>query len=204
MSAVALSSDVSDTILSTDWTAPIKISGKDGTNGYNYATIYLYKRGSSATKPESNSWYKFSTDILSSTDGGTALDNLNGWTRTIPDQNSANEPLWVTIANISGQSDSIQILANKWARAVIMAENGQDGNDGNDGISIIRVEEYYISTQNNVAPTTLPTHSNHNGWETTPSSVTFNETYKYLWNSEIVRYSNNTYATATSPALVSI
>ena len=60
-------------------------NGTNGDNGYNAATIYLYRRSSgTATKPTSNSWYKFSTDVLSSTDGGSAIANLNGWTRTIP------------------------------------------------------------------------------------------------------------------------
>ena len=58
---------------------------QNGNDGYNAATIYLYKRSSStATKPSSPSWYKFSTDVLSSQDGGLPIDDLDGWTRTIP------------------------------------------------------------------------------------------------------------------------
>lgn len=66
---------------------------------------------------------------------------------------------------------------------------------GEDGISVSSVEEQYArSTSNTIAPTS--------GWNSNPSSVILTATYKYLWNKERLKLSNNTYTAWTTPAVI--
>lgn len=83
ITATALSDTDEDTITGGsegEWSAPVLISGKNGTDGYNQATIYLYKRStaSSETKPTTTSYYKFSTGKLySNSSATTEITSLN-------------------------------------------------------------------------------------------------------------------------------
>ena len=59
---------------------------------------------------------------------------------------------------------------------------GPKGDDGADGISISSITEYYaVSSSNTTAPSS---------WSTTPPTMT--TTNRYLWNYEVIKYSNNT------------
>lgn len=57
------------------------------------------------------------------------------------------------------------------------------GSDGEDGISISNIQEYYArSTSNSIEPTS---------WTTTVPTLT--STYKYLWNYEVITFTNGTF-----------
>lgn len=131
ITATALSDTDEDTITggsSGEWSAPRLISGKNGTDGYNTATIYLYKRSaaSSETKPTTTSYYKFSTGKLYSDSGATTeITSLNSWYRSIP--TDSNDPIWVTAASVKSTSDIVTISSPDWVTPAKLAQDGTNG-----------------------------------------------------------------------------
>lgn len=102
------------------------------------------------------------------------------------------------------QHDAVpnSIECYQWNRTVV---NYNDGDPdiiyhisavrGNDGVSVTGVQEQYArGTSNTTAPTS--------GWNTNPSSVILTATYKYLWNRERLVFSNGTYGSWTTPAVI--
>lgn len=98
--------------------------GANGANGYNNAIIYLYRRSSIALKVDwtTSLTYTFSTSTLSSVP--------SGWSRSIP---GGTDPLYVTAATASSQTNTAAIVVNQWTTPVIMAKDGADGIDGAPG-----------------------------------------------------------------------
>ena len=125
IAATASSTSSTDTIPSSEWSTPIQFNGTDGTNGYNQATIFLYHRGASATKPSTSVTYTFSSGALSSTP--------TGWSRTVPAVDTDKNPCWVTTAVAISKNSSVSIASSGWATPTKMVEDGIDGIDGIDG-----------------------------------------------------------------------
>ena len=75
----------------------------------------------------------------------------------------------------------------------VIGTYGNKGTDGTNGVGISSiVNKYQISTSNTTAPTS---------WSNTPQTMT--ATNKYLWNYEIITYSDNTTTTST-PAVIGV
>lgn len=127
--AVASSSGTTDTIATGEWSTPIQFNGTNGTNGdngLNQATIFLYKRGTSVTKPTTSVTYTFSTGALSA--------EPNGWTRNIPTINGS--PCWVVSATAIGSGTTATIAGGNWSAPVKLVEDGKDGGRWYSGTSI--------------------------------------------------------------------
>ena len=197
--ATAVSSEVTDTILPSEWSSIVKLvedgapgqngtdgkDGTDGTNGVNTAIVYLYKR--SATTATIN-WtttltYNFTTKKLVAVPAE--------WSSTIP---SGTDPLYVTAATAASAENTDTITPDEWATPVILAQNGQDGSDGTDGVSITEVVNYYLATDVNTGITRQT-----DGWTTDIQTITPDK--PYLWNYEEVKYSN-TLSTYTDPCII--
>ena len=94
-----------------------------------------------------------------------------------------------------------------WTRSVItytdktsttttaVCVTGAKGSTGNDGKSIGSVTNYYLATS---ASSGVKTSTS--GWTTTVQNVTLEK--KYLWNYEVVKYSDGTVASTTSPCII--
>ena len=125
IAAVASSNGTTDTIGTGEWSAPIQFNGTngtngtDGTNGLNQATIFLYKRGASVTKPTTSVTYIFSTGALSA--------EPNSWKRNIPTING--NPCWVVSATAIGNGTDVRIDGDNWSDPVKLVEDGEDGKD---------------------------------------------------------------------------
>lgn len=121
--AVASSNGTTDTIGTGEWSAPIQFNGTngtngtDGTNGLNQATIFLYKRGASVTKPTTSVTYTFSTGALSA--------EPNSWKRNIPTIDG--NPCWVVTATAIGNGTTATITGSNWSDPVKLVEDGADG-----------------------------------------------------------------------------
>ena len=91
----------------------------DGTDGYNTAIVYLYKRASSAPVIEWSSTltYTFSTHSLNAVPAG--------WSATIPANNG--NPLYVTAATAASRGSTDTIAYNEWSTPVMLTEDGTDG-----------------------------------------------------------------------------
>ena len=131
--AAAIGSGSTATITrTTGWSTPVKFV-TNGTNGYNTATIYLYRRTSDSVtltnndRPSSSVYYKFSTKELSlSNTNWQATTSVNDWSTTIP--STGGDCLWVTAASVTSQNDiSNAIVTNNWSTPVKMSQNGTNG-----------------------------------------------------------------------------
>ena len=119
ITATATSNQATDSIAASEWNGPVKLvkDGTNGTNGYNQATIYLYKRNPTIpSKPGSAVTYTFSTGALSSVP--------SGWSTTIPDTDGT--PCWVTSVSAISQSSSASIAAASWSTPTALVEDGID------------------------------------------------------------------------------
>lgn len=97
--------------------------GDTGVAGINSATVYLYKRSSSApSKPTTDSIYTFSSKTLTGNDIGTGK-----WERVIPD---GTLPVYVITATASSNAQTDTIPASEWSTPVVLAKNGVDGLKG--------------------------------------------------------------------------
>lgn len=125
IAAVASSNGTTDTIGTGEWSTPIQFNGTngtngtDGTNGLNQATIFLYKRGTSVTKPTTSITYTFSTGALSA--------EPNSWKRNIPTIDG--NPCWVVTATAIGNGTTATITGSNWSDPVKLVEDGEDGKD---------------------------------------------------------------------------
>lgn len=142
--------------------------GNDGAAG-NYTEFRYAKNGSTTTPP-----------TLSKTSV-----NPSGWSTTMPTV-AALQYLWMTVAVKSGDGKT---LISQWSTPIrITPYNGTDGKDGEDGKNgdagrgISSVTEYYAVNANRYTAPTV--------WHTSPPATT--ATNKYLWNRELIRYTDGT------------
>ena len=148
IAAVASSNGTTDTIASSEWSTQIKLAqdgtnGTNGTNGLNQATVYIYKRGDSVTKPN-NSTYTFSTGEFTLSD--------NTWSKTIP-STPAGKPCWVSSAVAIGNGTTATLT---WNTPSVLVEDGTDGisptvTSTSNGVKIVDAagNETYINNGSN-------------------------------------------------------
>jgi hypothetical protein len=125
--AAATAPTDTDTILAAEWGSQIKVS-EDGAAGLNQATIYLYKRASSAPTTSgitSAITYTFATGVSSTT-------GINGWARGIP---AGADPLYVISAVAISADTTDSIGTTEWSTPVKMVENGAIGAQGATGLT---------------------------------------------------------------------
>ena len=118
ITAMALSSDTTDDIQSSEWSQPRPFSqtaGQDGQDGFNQATIFIYKRGTEAQTPTQRPNYDF--------EHPENFNPPNGWETSIPVANG--NPCFVTAAVAIGRTTVVQV--GEWATPTILAQDGVDG-----------------------------------------------------------------------------
>ena len=91
-----------------------------GSNGYNTAIVYLYKRA--ATAP-SIDW---ATDLTYSFTNKALTSVPSGWSQTIPAFED-NKPLYVTAATAMSRENTDTIAYTEWSSPVELNEDGKDG-----------------------------------------------------------------------------
>ena len=139
--------------------------GQDGTNGKGIKTITNYYLASSS-----------SAGVTTST---------SGWTTEVQSMTSTKKYLWnyerVTYTDDSTTNTSPAIIG-VYGRD---GQNGANGTDGQDGVGIKSIREYYLATNSASGVT-----SSTSGWTETVQTPTKDK--KYLWNYEVIVYTNNT------------
>ena len=111
------------------------------------------------------------------------------WSGSIPTV-SAGQYLWVrTIFSYSDNTTSTIYSVSR------MGANGTNGTDGSNGKSIGSVVNYYLATASSSGVTTATS-----GWTTAVQSVSAAK--KYLWNYEVVKYTDGTVASTTAPCII--
>lgn len=141
IAAIASSNGTTDIIEPTEWSEPIKMAqngqpgepGQPGAKGLNQATVFIYKRDDTATKPNSVT-YTFATG---------SFTVPTGWSTSISQSNG--KPCWVCSAVAIGSNDTAQL---NWTNPVVLVEDGSNGSDGisptvtatDNGVKIVDAE----------------------------------------------------------------
>ena len=142
-------------------------AGKDGTDGKGIKSIVEYYLATSA-----------SSGVTTST---------NGWTTSVQSVTKTNKYLWnyvVTTFTDNSTSSTTPCIIGAYG------ETGTNGTNGTDGVSITGVTEYYLATSASSGVTTSTS-----GWTTTIQTPSASK--KYLWNYEVISYSNGKTTTGT-------
>lgn len=167
---IAISNQSTDEIDHDDWTIRKLVKdggdGQPGLNGYNQATIFLYKRSSTTLgqqdTPTATS-YNFETGVLT---GYT-----QGWSTYIP---SGNDPCYVSSAAIIDRNNPSTSIT--FVTPTKLVEDGQNGQDGR-GISST-VVEYQISNDgtyddSGTWSSTIPSTIAQGKWLITRTTITY-------------------------------
>lgn len=114
------------------------------------------------------------------------------WSASVPSV-SAGQFLWTrTIITYSNNATSTLYSVGRNGTNGV---NGTNGTNGQNGKSIGQVANYYLATNasSNVTAST-------SGWTTTVQSVSSSK--KYLWNYEVVKYTDGAIASTTAPCII--
>lgn len=148
----------------------VSYKGKDGANGINTATIYLYKRLETIPdKPSNNITYNFETNAAT----GEDISSGN-WYLSIP---GGNKPVYVITATAASTENTDIIIPTEWSEPQILSKNGES----------ISIESSFIEYQIGISGTTKPT--NEYGWTKDVPEVTQGQ---FLWSRTTVNYSDGT------------
>lgn len=113
------------------------------------------------------------------------------WVTTVPTMTATNKYLWnyekITYTDGSTKETSKRVIG-------VYGDKGNTGATGATGKGIKSVTNYYLATTSSSGVTTSTS-----GWTTTVQSVTSSK--KYLWNYEVVTYTDNT-TTTTTPCII--
>lgn len=126
VAVTAYSNTDTDSILSTDWSAPVQVfaNGETGASGLNVATAYLYQRSASSSAPTamptSALTFTFATGAITGTPG-------NSWTAAIPALDASKPYLWVTTATASNTTATDSIAVGEWAASRLLSQDGAAG-----------------------------------------------------------------------------
>jgi len=117
-SAVAASSEDSDTIAPGEWSDAQKMV----ENGLNRATVYLYRRGETPdnNRPSMELFYNFENGFIRNIDVRHP-DDMDGWSRSIP---SGTEPCWVISAAAVSAESTTTIASTRWSSPARAFANG--------------------------------------------------------------------------------
>lgn len=152
---------------------PTCIAGATGQNGAN---------GSPGVSVSSITEYY----AVSSSNSSAPADS--SFQTAVQTMTATNKYLWnyelIAYSNNTTQKTAKRVIG-------VYGDKGTNGTNGTNGVGISSiVNKYAVSSSNTTAPSS---------WSNTPQTMT--ATNKYLWNYEIITYSNNTTYTST-PAVI--
>lgn len=158
------------------WT---KIKGDTGAKGETGAT------GPQGPQGAAGKGVKSTAITYQASSNGTTVPT-GTWNTTVPGV-SAGQYLWTRTI--------ITYTDNATSTLYSVSRNGTNGTNGQNGKSIGSVINYYLATNANSGVNASTT-----GWTTTVQSVSASK--KYLWNYEIVKYTDGTIASTTAPCVI--
>lgn len=111
------------------------------------------------------------------------------WSSSVPSA-SAGQYLWTrTVITYTDNTSSTLYSVGR------MGTNGTNGSNGANGKSIGSITNYYLAT-----PSASGVTASTSGWTTSVQSVSASK--KYLWNYEVVKYTDGTIASTTAPCII--
>jgi len=181
------------------WSEVVKLvqDGQDGNAGNKVAVVNAYQRAATApTTPPDLAVYTFLTNGLAAKNQG---GSLHGWSTTMPADDGSNNPVWLISAAASSAGTTDDIESTEW-----QPRNGNNVapikyvQSGTNGVSVTEVHEYYYASTSTTDP------GSQTEWEDDIQSTGFGETNKYLWNYEETIFSDPSYNSSTSPAIIAV
>lgn len=160
----------------TDESTPVCITGAKGSTGGTGAKGETGADGKGVTSIVEQYYQSTSATALS---GGSWSEKYPGWTN--------GKYIWTRSV--------ITYTDKTTTTTTAVCVTGAKGSDGNNGKSIGSVINYYLATSASSGVSTTTS-----GWTTTVQNVTLEN--KYLWNYEVVKYSDGTVASTTSPCII--
>ena len=161
---------------STDESTPVCITGAKGQTGGTGAKGETGADGKGVSSIVEQYYQSTSSTSLT---GGSWSEEYPGWVN--------GKYIWTRSVITYTDKTSTTTTA--------VCVTGAKGSTGNDGKSIGSVTNYYLATS---ASSGVKTSTS--GWTTTVQNVTLEK--KYLWNYEVVKYSDGTVASTTSPCII--
>lgn len=160
----------------TDESTPVCITGAKGSTGGTGAKGETGATGKGVSSIVEQYYQSTSATALS---GGSWSEKYPGWTN--------GKYIWTRSV--------ITYTDKTTTTTTAVCVTGAKGSDGNNGKSIGSVINYYLATS---ASSGISTSTS--GWTTTVQNVTLEK--KYLWNYEVVKYTDGTVASTTFPCII--
>lgn len=179
-------------------------TGKDGAKGEDgYSpTATVSKNGDTTTITIVDKTGTHTQTVKDGTNGTPGKDGINGKTtyfhvkysndggKTFTSNSGETVGSYIGTCTNYTEADPTTVDSYVWAKI-----KGEKGETGNNGKSIGSVVNYYLATSASSGVSTSTS-----GWTTTVQNVTLEN--KYLWNYEVVKYSDGTVASTTSPCII--
>lgn len=179
-------------------------TGKDGAKGEDgYSpTATVSKNGDTTTITIVDKTGTHTQTVKDGTNGTPGKDGINGKTtyfhvkysndggKTFTSNSGETVGSYIGTCTNYTEADPTTVGSYVWAKI-----KGEKGETGNNGKSIGSVINYYLATSASSGVSTTTS-----GWTTTVQNVTLEN--KYLWNYEVVKYSDGTVASTTSPCII--
>nr|DAM71575.1 MAG TPA: tail protein [Caudoviricetes sp.] len=159
---------------------PITVDGKVFNKTFSWAKA---KKGNVGATGSAGKGIKTIAEYyLVSTANTGVTTSTSGWATTVPTLTSTNRYLWnyetITYTDNSTSSTAPKVIG-------VYGDKGNTGATGATGNGIKSITNYYLVSASNSGITTATS-----GWTTTMQQTT--TTNKYLWNYEVVAYTNGT------------
>lgn len=138
-------------------------------------TVVTYQVGTSGTVPPTGTW---SVGIP------TVKTNQYLWTRTVITYTDGSDVTLYSVSSMGATGPQGE-----------KGETGATGATGATGKSIGSVTNYYLATNSSSGVATSTS-----GWTTSVQSVSASK--KYLWNYEVIKYTDGTIASTTTPCII--
>lgn len=151
---------------------------------YKWAKI-KGETGAKGDKGDTGKGVKSTAVTYQVSSSGTAIPT-GTWSSSVPSA-SAGQYLWTRTV--------ITYTDNTTSTIYSVSRMGTNGTNGTNGKSIGSVVNYYLATASSSGVTTATS-----GWTTAVQSVSAAK--KYLWNYEVVKYTDGTVASTTAPCII--
>ena len=179
-------------------------TGKDGAKGEDgYSpTATVSKNGDTTTITIVDKTGTHTQTVKDGMNGTPGKDGTNGKTtyfhvkysndggKTFTSNSGETVGSYIGTCTNYTEADPTTVGSYVWAKI-----KGEKGDTGNNGKSIGSVINYYLATSASSGVSTSTS-----GWTTAVQNVTLEK--KYLWNYEVVKYTDGTVASTTSPCII--
>lgn len=169
------------------WTRSV-ITYTDNTTSTTTAVCVTGDKGDKGDKGDAGKGVKSTAITYQVSSSGTTVPT-GTWSSSVPSA-SAGQYLWTrTVITYTDSTASTLYSVGR------MGTNGTNGSNGANGKSIGSITNYYLAT-----PSASGVTASTSGWTTSVQSVSASK--KYLWNYEVVKYTDGTIASTTAPCII--